>query len=288
MKYMEDMFSIQYNVTEDLEYAFFGIFDGHWGRTAATFAKRHLMNNIVDQTGFWSDTDEDILGAIRHGFRQTHLAMWAEKECLPKTVSGQHMSGTTASVAFIRKGKIYIGHVGDSSIVLGYQDEGEMLWKGRPFTRDHKPESADETARIVQSGGKVVRMEGVPKVVWNQPRIHLGYRSSIRISTDTDEIPLLAISRSLGDLWSYNAKLDEFVVSPESDVGVIPVEVGCNRCLIFGTHGLWNELSPNAAVVTVQEVEQLNKKNILQDHNMAHPQVWVDVSKTLVNCTLNC
>jgi hypothetical protein len=61
------MFSIQYNVTEDLEYAFFGI-DGHWGKTAETFAKRHLMNNIVDQKGFWSDKAEDILGAIRHGF----------------------------------------------------------------------------------------------------------------------------------------------------------------------------------------------------------------------------
>lgn len=46
-------------------------------------------------------------------------------ESWPKTVSGlPSTSGTTASVAFIRKGKIYIGHVGDSSIVLGYQDEG--------------------------------------------------------------------------------------------------------------------------------------------------------------------
>jgi hypothetical protein len=46
-------------------------------------------------------------------------------ESWPKTVYGlPSTSGTTASVAFIRKGKIYIGHVGDSSIVLGYQDEG--------------------------------------------------------------------------------------------------------------------------------------------------------------------
>jgi hypothetical protein len=46
-------------------------------------------------------------------------------ESWPKTVYGlPSTSGTTASVAFIRKGKIYIGHVGDSSIVLGYQEEG--------------------------------------------------------------------------------------------------------------------------------------------------------------------
>ena len=30
-------------------------------------------------------------------------------------------SGTTASIAFIRRGKLFTGHVGDSGIVLGYQ-----------------------------------------------------------------------------------------------------------------------------------------------------------------------
>lgn len=35
-------------------------------------------------------------------------------------------AGTTASVAFIRRGKIYIGHVGDSAIVLGYQKDGKQ------------------------------------------------------------------------------------------------------------------------------------------------------------------
>ena len=41
-KYMEDVFSVAYQQTEDemdLEYAFFGIFDGHGGKEAALFAK---------------------------------------------------------------------------------------------------------------------------------------------------------------------------------------------------------------------------------------------------------
>ena len=45
-KYMEDVFSVAYQQTEDemdLEYAFFGIFDGHGGKEAALFAKvKHL------------------------------------------------------------------------------------------------------------------------------------------------------------------------------------------------------------------------------------------------------
>ena len=39
---MEDVFSVAYQQTEDemdLEYAFFGIFDGHGGKEAALFAK---------------------------------------------------------------------------------------------------------------------------------------------------------------------------------------------------------------------------------------------------------
>lgn len=39
---MEDVFSVAYQQTDDemdLEYAFFGIFDGHGGKEAAVFAK---------------------------------------------------------------------------------------------------------------------------------------------------------------------------------------------------------------------------------------------------------
>ena len=48
-KYMEDVFSVAYQQTEDekdLEYAFFGIFDGHGGREAAIFAKVSHISNV--------------------------------------------------------------------------------------------------------------------------------------------------------------------------------------------------------------------------------------------------
>lgn len=78
---MEDMFSVAFQSTpddKDLEYAFFGIFDGHGGGEAATFAKEHLMNVIVKQKNFWSDRDEDVLRAIKDGYVNTHYAMWRE------------------------------------------------------------------------------------------------------------------------------------------------------------------------------------------------------------------
>ena len=69
----------------------------------------------------------------------------------PKTASGlPSTSGTTASIVFVRRGKMYIGHVGDSAIVLGIQDPESDVWRARALTRDHKPESAAENARITE------------------------------------------------------------------------------------------------------------------------------------------
>lgn len=85
---MEDEFQVAYQRThdkKDIEYAFFGIFDGHGGKEAAHFAKDNLMDNIVSLKAFWSDNDEDVLTAIKEGFLQTHLAMWkvlGESDCL--------------------------------------------------------------------------------------------------------------------------------------------------------------------------------------------------------------
>ncbi len=182
------------------------------------------------------------------------LALGAEipyacAEKWPKTASGlPSTAGTTASIAFIRRGKIYVGHVGDSAIVLGTQESNDdSSWSCRPLTRDHKPESQEESRRIAESGGKVICKSGVPRVVWNRPR--MGHRGPVRRSTHIDEIPFLAVARSLGDLWSYNSEEDVFVVSPEPDTFVYPIDISKHRCLILGTDGAWNMLTASQVSV---------------------------------------
>lgn len=54
-------------------------FAGHGGAEAATYAKEHLINLIVNQKLFWSDDDQDVLRAIREGYIATHLSMWREQ-----------------------------------------------------------------------------------------------------------------------------------------------------------------------------------------------------------------
>lgn len=74
--------------------------------------------------------------------------------------------------------------------------KGVKEWKAKVLTKDHKPEGKEEKDRIEQSGGKVVNKSGVPRVVWNRPR--LGHQGPVRRSTPIDEIPFLAVARSLG------------------------------------------------------------------------------------------
>jgi len=280
---MEDVFSVAYQQTEDemdLEYAFFGIFDGHGGKEAALFAKEHLMDNITKQQNFWSENDDLVLKAIREGFLKTQQDMWGDLENWAKTGSGlPSTAGTTASIAFIRRGKIFVGHVGDSGIVLGEQDEDRPeLWKSKPLTRDHKPECEIELARIEASGGKVINKSGVPRVVWNRPK--LGHTGPVRRSTPVDEIPFLAVARALGDLWSYNSKRDIFVVSPDPDLHVYTIDISKQRCLILGTDGAWNVLSPEMAVNSVRLAEKNNEKHMLEGVSGGQ---WLNPSKQLVD-----
>ncbi|GAB6028682.1 hypothetical protein CHUAL_004507 [Chamberlinius hualienensis] len=289
-KYMEDAFAVAYQQTNDendLEYAYFGVFDGHGGRDAAIFAKEHLMNAIVSQKLFWSDNDENVLKAIKEGFVATHMAMWKEVGKWPQTISGlPSTSGTTASVIFIRNGKLYVGHVGDSAVVLGSDNPGVRRLSARSLTSDHKPELPAERKRIEDGGGSVMSKCGVQRVVWNRPRI--GHKGPIRRSTHIDQIPFLAVARSLGDLWSYDYFHSRFIVSPEPDVSVVPINYKYDRCIIIATDGVWNMISSSDAVRYVQAAEKANEQHFLANDSIPiGSQPLINPSQLLVDKALS-
>jgi protein phosphatase 1D len=62
-----------------------------------------------------------------------------------------------------------------------------------------------------------------------------------------------------GDLWSHNQEQDAFVVSPMPDVHVLVADASKHRCLILGTDGLWNVMTPLQAVQIVQQTERFNE-----------------------------
>lgn len=285
---MEDVFSVAYQQTEDekdLEYAYFGIFDGHGGREAALYAKTHLMDAITSNRNFWSDDDQMVLKAIREGFLTTQQNMWKALPTWKKTNQGHpSTAGTTASVCFIKRGKLFVGHVGDSGIVMGERDPHHpSRWRARSLTKDHKPDCSEELARIREAGGKVVEKAGVPRVVWYRPH-DPSHQGPVRRSTPIDEIPFLAVARALGDLWSYNAQDDVFVVSPDPDLHVFDLNVLKDRCLVLATDGAWNVLTPDMAIQCVSESEKTNEKHMIDPQG---DYKWVNPSKRLVDLAID-
>lgn len=117
----------------------------------------------------------------------------------PKTRHGlPSTSGTTVSVVIVRGKKLYIAHVGDSSIALGTKS---TKLSGRidavALTHDHKPEEPSEKLRIEACGGKVLQRNGISRVAWKRP-VCFNHKGPMRRSTKTESVPFLAVSRSLG------------------------------------------------------------------------------------------
>jgi len=259
---MEDVFHYHFETknaeSTEILFGFFAIFDGHGGSEAAKFAKERLLKEITTRDGFWTDDDNQICNAIRDGFLSAHAAMWDEISGWPKTASGlPSTAGTTATVCFLRDSKLYIGHVGDSGVVLGKKDPEREDWMTQRLTREHKPESPCEKARIEALGGAVVSKAGVQRVVWKRPKVTPpGQPGVMRKSTTIEHIPFLSVSRSLGDLWSYDYAKDDYYVCPEPDVHVLQINPHVHKVLILASDGLWNMLRPQDAVGCVQDVER--------------------------------
>ncbi len=242
------------------------------------------MEYITKNSKFWADDDDTVLRAIREGFMETQKAMWKDLPNWRKTASGlPSTAGTTASICFIKRGKLFIGHVGDSGIILGERDPmNTTRWRSRRLTQDHKPESEAELSRIREAGGKVVSKSGVPRVVWYRPSG--GHQGPVRRSTHIDEVPFLAVARALGDLWSYNAKDDTYVVSPDPDLHVYDLNILKDRCLVLATDGVWNVVTPDMAVQSVFEAERNNEQHMI-DPNAG--VTWINPSKKLVDLAID-
>lgn len=288
--HMEDFFDIGYQMkpqdqikpgeTWPYEFFYFAVFDGHGGEEAAKFAKENLLKLITQQKDFWSNEDEDVMRAIRNGFAEAHSTMrkimptWAKtNRTLPST------AGTTASILFIKNNKFYSGHVGDSRIVICEENRKTNQWISNQITEDHKPESEEETSRILRAGGEVKSKIGVHRVVWKRPVVNYDQDLKSEIHDDNLElfnstasypfpesmvtsyqtIPFLAIARSLGDFWSINQHTGLYVVSPEPDVSCRPIRSN-DKCILLATDGLWNVVNSTQAARILQELDKLKTR----------------------------
>ena len=265
---------------EDNLWAVFGVYDGHGGTEAAEYTRDHLIETIRESPKFWSGRDDQVVSAIREGFHKVHDAMYKEMWPQWKTRKPEQLAviGTTASICFVMRGKLYVAHVGDSAIVLGRNDPlNPFLWKAERLTKVHRPEDEVEFARICSAGGKVVRALDMPRVVWSKPTMDVN-SGQMRYT----DIAGLNMSRSLGDFWSYNPLSGKYVVSPDPEVSVYKLNMTTDRCIILATDGLWDHINDELAV---------NNVRFMETENLKPHTPWISPSKQLcsvssVSCRL--
>jgi len=185
--------------------------------------------------------------------------MWKKLPEWPRTGMGHPCTaGTTAALVIIRGNKLYVAHVGDSAVVMGSIRDEDGTLECVELTEDHKPEAPKEKNRIEEHGGAVLEKSGVNRVVWERPKI--SHQGAVRRSTELDRIPFLAVARSLGDLWSWNARTQSFVVSPDPDVEVHDLNKSGSRFIVLASDGVTNMIKSHELIKLVGSFEERKER----------------------------
>ena len=260
----------------DEHYACIGVYDGHWGKEAAEYTKANLIPTITKSPKFWSYDDTKVVSAIREGFTKVHRVMYEDMWQHWKTNEdgSPSVSGTTATICFIMRGKLYIANVGDSKLVLARKNPlVPAEWKAIQLTEDHRQDNEVDLAGMQSAGGKVANSaSGTPRVVWSKttPDEKTG-------QTSCKETPRLTMSKSLGNFWLYNEESSKFRPDPDPEVSVYNLNLTTDQCIILASDGLWDYVSADLAVQTVNSVEK----------GSAQPNsTWINPSKKLCQLAL--
>ncbi|KAF6166960.1 hypothetical protein GIB67_030653 [Kingdonia uniflora] len=120
--------------------AFYGIFDGHYGKYAANFASKHLPRFIREDKDFPREIDTVLSSA----FLQTDNAF--AEAC---SIDASLESGTTALAALILGRSLIVANAGDCRAVLCRSGKAVAM------SKDHKPKCPKEKMRIESCGGFV-------------------------------------------------------------------------------------------------------------------------------------
>ncbi|CAG7869243.1 unnamed protein product [Brassica rapa] len=212
----------------------FAIYDGHGGRLAAEFAKKHLHLNVLSSGLPRELMDVKVAKkAILDGFRKTDELLLQESVSVLTFVygSGGWQDGATAVCVWIVDQKVFIANIGDAKAVLarssstnesGSHTEACTPLKAIVLTREHKAIYPQERSRIQKSGGVVSsngRLQG-----------------------------RLEVSRAFGD-----RQFKKYGVIATPDIHAFELTER-EDFMILGCDGLWEVFGPSDAVGFVQKL----------------------------------
>lgn len=157
---------------------------------------------------------------------------------LKKTNIDLLFSGTTCNMCLIKNDLLYVTNIGDSRSIIGYK-EGSKLpllfhifklivdkFKSKPLSFDHKPETPSEKKRILKNNGRV------SAILDNNGRPC----GPLRVWLKNEEIPGLAMTRSIGDLVAGSVGV---TWKPEIAIYKLCQE---DRIITIASDGIWEVL----------------------------------------------
>jgi serine/threonine protein phosphatase PrpC len=209
--------------------ALFGVFDGHgeYGHHVSSFIVDNLPRFISRQT----DLDDAPHTALARAFVECN-------DALSESKVDSTFSGSTAIVAYIANGRIYMCNVGDSRAVLGQFKRKKF--RTMPLSSDHTPEREDETARVKKCNGRIQAFKSADGQFMGPQRVWLADR----------DVPGLAMTRSFGDMVATSVGV---VSTPEIWEKKIS---GSDRFLVLASDGVWEFISSEEVVKIVSKCEK--------------------------------
>ncbi|KAG8096402.1 hypothetical protein GUJ93_ZPchr0013g36358 [Zizania palustris] len=146
---MEDRHVAKVALGGDPKVAFFGVFDGHGGKSAAEFAAENMPKFMAEEMSKVDGSDSsEIEQAVKRCYLKT------DHEFLQRGESG----GACCVTALRQKGDLVVSNAGDCRAVLSRSGKAEEL------TSDHRASREDEKERIENLGGFVVNCRGTWRV----------------------------------------------------------------------------------------------------------------------------
>lgn len=145
-EYMEDAYAAITHFGGNQNWAFFGIYDGHFGGGCSKYIAANIPKLLLKEPKLNESPAEALVSAYLKCDKE-YLAMAKEKKML---------DGSTAVSVFIKGNKLFCANTGDSRAVMCQGGKAIAL------SEDQKPEHPKEQKRIESNGGVVLmgRVQG--------------------------------------------------------------------------------------------------------------------------------
>lgn len=267
----------------------FGVFDGHGdGGFASEFISTHLLPKFQGHSNwsvayhscnssFNSTTEGD--GAMMTVLTDSFHSLDEDLKTAPMKIRD---GGTTAIVAVVSDGKMFVANVGDSRCILVKKrsvTEGEARIDGTstwnpdsievvPMSEDHKPDLPGERSRI-ESAGLTVQTDHVPPDEDDEKSMPTVVH---RVKKSDKE--LLGVARAFGDFdykcnESLSASRQAVVCTPE--IVVRERDDSSDMFLVLACDGIWDVMTNDEVGLFVAKrvSECVGKKDVVEGEALA-------------------